>query len=55
MSDVKCLHYTLSQTGVSCLVTGPKNIEELQSSMRFYSSTEKDKNFQSELAEMYSD
>jgi predicted aldo/keto reductase-like oxidoreductase len=24
MTDVKCLHYTLSQTGVSCLVTGSK-------------------------------
>jgi predicted aldo/keto reductase-like oxidoreductase len=54
MTDVKCLHYTLSQTGVNCLVTGPKNIEELQSSMRYYSSIEKAKSYQSEITEMFS-
>jgi predicted aldo/keto reductase-like oxidoreductase len=49
LTDVKCLHYSLSQPGVDCVVSGPKTVEELQSTLSYIDSREESRGFQSEL------
>jgi predicted aldo/keto reductase-like oxidoreductase len=52
MTDIKCLHYSLSQPGVSCVVSGPKNLQELQGTLRYFNSSEKSRSYQSELSQL---
>ena len=54
LTDVKCLHYSLAQPGVSCVVSGPKTVEELQSTLSYIHSSEEAKGYQSELELLYS-
>jgi predicted aldo/keto reductase-like oxidoreductase len=50
MTNVKCLHYSLSQPGVSCAVSGPKTVQELKSTLSYLHSSEESRSYQSELA-----
>lgn len=50
MTNIKCLHYSLSQPGVSCAVSGPKTVKELQSTLSYFRSSEESRSYQSELA-----
>ena len=50
MTNVKCLHYSLSQPGVSCVVSGPKTVQELRSTLSYFHSSEESRSYQSELA-----
>jgi len=49
ITDVKCLQYTLDQPGVNCVVTGSNGIEELESTLRYLSATDDEKDYTSEL------
>ena len=49
LTNIKCLHYSLSQPGVSCVVSGPKTVQELQSTLRYFHSSEESRSYQSEL------
>ena len=49
MTNIKCLHYSLSQPGVSCAVSGPKTVQELQGTLRYFHSSEESRSYQSEL------
>jgi hypothetical protein len=49
LTDIKCLHYSLSQPGVSCVVSGPKTVQELQSTLSYLYSSEESRSYQSEL------
>jgi predicted aldo/keto reductase-like oxidoreductase len=50
MTNIKCLHYSLSQPGVSCVVSGPKTVQELQSTLNYFHSSEESRSYQSVLA-----
>lgn len=45
MKPVQCLNYVLSQTGVSTVVPGVKNIEELRAALQYYDATDEEKDF----------
>lgn len=49
MTNIKCLHYSLSQSGVRCVVSGPKTVQELRSTLSYFQSSEESRSFQSEL------
>ena len=49
LTNIKCLHYSLSQPGVSCVVSGPKTVQELRSTLSYLHSSEESRNYQSEL------
>lgn len=53
ITPVKCLSYTLSQSGVSCAVTGVKNIEELHGGLAYLDASEIDRDFQQELKDLF--
>jgi predicted aldo/keto reductase-like oxidoreductase len=50
MTNIKCLHYSLSQPGVSCVVSGPKTVQELRSTLSYLHSSEESRSYQPELA-----
>ena len=50
ITDVKCLHYTLDQPGVNCVVTGSNGIEELESTLRYLTVGDEEKDFTSVLS-----
>jgi len=50
LTDMKCLHYSLSQVGVSCVVFGVKNVDELESNLNYLSSNEEDRNYDNEVS-----
>ena len=45
LTSVKCLHYSLSQVGVSCVVFGVKNVQELESNLKYFTSTEEERDY----------
>ena len=49
LTNIKCLHYSLSQPGVSCVVSGPKTVQELRSTLSYFHSSEESRSYQSEL------
>ncbi len=49
MTNIKCLHYSLSQPGVNCVVSGPKTVQELQSTLSYFHSSEESRSYQSDL------
>ena len=53
LTDVKCLHYSLSQVGVSCVVFGVKNVHELERNLNYLSSKEEDRNYNNEVSLLY--
>ncbi|HUT82897.1 MAG TPA: aldo/keto reductase [Candidatus Bathyarchaeia archaeon] len=48
---IKCLHYILSQVGVSAAVPGVSNIEELDDCMSYYSASEADLDYSNLIKE----
>jgi predicted aldo/keto reductase-like oxidoreductase len=53
MTNIKCLHYSLSQPGVSCVVSGPKTVQELLSTLSYFHSNEEARSYQSEQLLLY--
>jgi predicted aldo/keto reductase-like oxidoreductase len=53
LTDVKCLHYSLSQVGVSCVVFGVKNVHELENNLKYFSSNEEERFYDNEVSLMY--
>ena len=49
LTNIKCLHYSLSQPGVSCVVSGPKIVQDLRSTLSYFHSSEESRSYQSEL------
>lgn len=47
VTPVKCISYTLSQPGVSCLVAGVKDNKQLRESLRYYDASIDEKDFKS--------
>jgi len=45
ITPIKCLNYTLSQTGVSTTIPGVKNIQELKENLAFLNASDEDKDF----------
>lgn len=45
ISPIKCLNYTLSQTGVSTTIPGVKNRQELKETLSFLNASDKDKDY----------
>ena len=50
ITDVKCLHYSLNQPGVCCVVTGANGLEELESTLGYLTATDEELDFTSELS-----
>lgn len=48
-SPIKCLNYTLSQTGVSTTIPGVENIEELKENLGFLNASDDEKDYSSIL------
>lgn len=53
MTSAKCLHYTLSQPGVTVAVPGVTSIEELRDCVNYVNIPESDKTYKSELEELF--
>jgi predicted aldo/keto reductase-like oxidoreductase len=53
LTDFKCLHYSLSQVGVNCLVFGAKNIHELERNLRYFSSSVEERKYEKELSQLH--
>lgn len=51
ITPIKCLNYTLSQTGVSTTIPGVKNIQELKENLAFLNASDEDKDFSTLLKE----
>lgn len=52
-TSTKCLHYSLSQPGVAVVVPGVSNLEELHDCLRYVSASEAERNYDSELEELF--
>ncbi|NHJ47524.1 MAG: hypothetical protein FK733_07040 [Asgard group archaeon] len=50
-TPVRCLHYNLSQPGISALVTGCASVEELDEVLAYYSATDEEKDYSMLLKE----
>lgn len=50
ITPVQCLHYVLSQVGVSTAVPGFQTVEQLDQGMAYYEATEEEKDFSGLLA-----
>ena len=53
MTSAKCLHYTLSQPGVTVAVPGASSIEELRDCVNYVNVPESEKGYASELEELF--
>ena len=53
LNDLKCLHYSLCQIGVSCVVFGVKNIHELERNLEYFSINKEDRKYTEELSLIY--
>ncbi|MFW9826047.1 MAG: aldo/keto reductase [Candidatus Thorarchaeota archaeon] len=51
ITPIKCINYTLSQTGVSTTVPGVKNVEELKEILNFVNASSEEKDFSFVLRE----
>ena len=45
ITPIKCLNYTLSQTGVSTTIPGVKNLDELKENLGFLNASDEEKDF----------
>ena len=54
MTPVRCLSYTLSQPGVSCAVTGVKNVDELHGGLEYLRASDPERDYERELGEILS-
>ena len=52
ITDVKCLHYSLNQPGVCCVVTGANGLEELDSTLKYLTASAEEKDYISELSSL---
>jgi predicted aldo/keto reductase-like oxidoreductase len=55
VTPVQCLHYALSQAGVSTAVPGVKNANELKRTLRFLEATDEEKDFSSVVSHYQED
>lgn len=51
VTAVQCLHYVLSQPGVSTIVPGCKDLEQLAAAQAYWSATEEERDFAAALAD----
>ena len=51
ITPIKCLSYTLSQTGVSTTIPGVKNVQELKENLAYLNASEEEKDFTNILNE----
>ena len=51
ITTIKCLNYTLSQTGVSTTIPGVKNLQELDEILAFLNASDEEKDFSTLLKE----
>ena len=51
ITPIKCLSYTLSQTGVSTTIPGVKNVQELKENLTYLNASEEEKDFSNILNE----
>ncbi len=51
ITPIKCLNYTLSQTGVSTTIPGVKSIQELKENLAFLNASDEDKDFSNLIKE----
>jgi len=51
ITPIKCLSYTLSQTGVSTTIPGVKNVQELKENLAYLDASEEEKDFTNILNE----
>jgi len=51
ITPVECLHYTLSQPGVSTTVPGCQNIHELDMSLAYWSASDKERDFSGHISQ----
>ena len=51
ITPIKCLSYTLSQTGVSTTIPGVKNIQELKENLAYLNASDEEKDFTSIINE----
>ena len=49
LTHLKCLHYSLSQPGVNCVVFGVKNLQELEDNLRYFNVNKEERTFDDEL------
>ena len=52
-TPVQCLHYSLSQPGVSTVVPGVKNVAELEAALAYPEATDEERDFSSILAGLH--
>ncbi|WP_296858616.1 aldo/keto reductase [uncultured Methanobrevibacter sp.] len=45
LTPVQCIHYALSQKGVSSIFVGVKNVEELEESLKYFDANESEKDY----------
>jgi predicted aldo/keto reductase-like oxidoreductase len=55
VSAVQCLHYVLSQPGMTCAVPGVKDLEELDATLAYNSASDEEKDFRPVLADVQQD
>jgi predicted aldo/keto reductase-like oxidoreductase len=55
ISPVKCISYTLSQPGVSTVVVGVKNVDELEAALAFLDATDAEKDYVPVLGDFQKD
>jgi len=51
VTPARCLHYALSQPGISVALMGAKNVEELQTNLAYLTATDEEKDFAAALRE----
>jgi len=51
ITPVECLHYTLSQPGISTVVPGCKDIHELDMALAYWSASDEEKDFSAHIAQ----
>ncbi len=51
ITPIKCLSYTLSQTGVSTTIPGVKNVQELKENLTYLNASDEEKDFTSIMNE----
>ena len=53
LTHIKCLHYSLSQPGVNCVVFGAKNLQELEDNLGYFTVNNEERTFDNELVNFF--
>ena len=53
ITSAKCINYALSQPGVATVVPGVSSVEELRDCINYVNSSEEERNYESELEDLY--